>query len=180
MNRWHFGCPHTSRCVEGVTRFIFPCVGVVFVGFPFFAPACGDCFSSSARHSARYAAVARAGSARLARRAASPASSTSSIGGAGVVGDLSDHFVGVEVELDTFEVTDGGVEGAQDEFGALEFDGAVQHGVADSLRGARAFGGVEIFRLRAPLRMTNAQKKDGPKVPGRWTARGRLYRHILI
>jgi hypothetical protein len=50
----------------------------------------------------------------------------------GVVGDLSDHFVGVEVELDTFDVTDGGVEGAQDEFGAFEFDGAARQGVGTS------------------------------------------------
>lgn len=55
----------------------------------------------------------------------------------GVVGDLSDHFVGVEVELDTFDVTDGGLEGAQDEFGAFEFDGAARQG--EQLRSA---GGI--------------------------------------
>ena len=49
----------------------------------------------------------------------------------GVVGDLADHFVGVDAELDAADVADGGVEGAEDEFGALEFDGAAEQGVDD-------------------------------------------------
>ena len=47
----------------------------------------------------------------------------------GVVGDLFDHAVGVEAELDAAGVADGGVEGAEDEFGAFDFDGAEQQGV---------------------------------------------------
>ena len=49
----------------------------------------------------------------------------------GVVGDLADHFVGVQSELDAADVADGGVESAQDQFGALEFDGAAQQRVDD-------------------------------------------------
>jgi hypothetical protein len=45
-------------------------------------------------------------------------------GRGGVVGDLADHFVGMESELHAADVADGGVEGAEDEFAALEFDGA--------------------------------------------------------
>ncbi len=40
-------------------------------------------------------------------------------GRVGIVGDLADHLVGVESELDAADVADGGVEGAQDQFGAL-------------------------------------------------------------
>jgi hypothetical protein len=73
-------CGPPGQPGAGVTRFIFLFVCVAFVGFPLFAPAGADCFSNSARCSARYAAVARADSARVARRSASAASSTSSIG----------------------------------------------------------------------------------------------------
>jgi len=37
----------------------------------------------------------------------------------------------VEVEVDAADVADGGVEGAEDEFGTLEFDGAAEQGVDD-------------------------------------------------
>jgi hypothetical protein len=50
-------------------------------------------------------------------------------GRGGVVGDLADHVVGVESEVDAACVADGGVEGAEDEFGAFDFDGAEQQGV---------------------------------------------------
>jgi hypothetical protein len=50
-------------------------------------------------------------------------------GRGGVVGNLADHFVGMESELHAADVADGGVEGAEDEFAALEFDGAAQQGV---------------------------------------------------
>jgi hypothetical protein len=51
-------------------------------------------------------------------------------GGRGwVVGDLSDHAAGVESEVNTADVADCGVEGAEDEFAALEFEGAAHHGV---------------------------------------------------
>jgi hypothetical protein len=46
-----------------------------------------------------------------------------------IVGDLFDHVAGVETEVDAADVADGGVEGAEDQFGALEFDGAAQQGV---------------------------------------------------
>jgi hypothetical protein len=49
----------------------------------------------------------------------------------GVVGDLADHFVGVDAEPDASNVADSGVEGAEDQFGALEFDGAAEEGVDD-------------------------------------------------
>ena len=52
-------------------------------------------------------------------------------GWGGVVGDFGDHVVGVLAELDAADVADGGVEGAENEFGALEFDGAAQQGVDD-------------------------------------------------
>jgi len=44
-------------------------------------------------------------------------------GRVGVVGDLGDHFIGL-AELNAAGVADGGVEGAEDEFSALEVDGA--------------------------------------------------------
>jgi hypothetical protein len=47
----------------------------------------------------------------------------------GVVGDLADHVIGVESEVNLADVADGGVEGAEDEFGTLDFDGAAQQGV---------------------------------------------------
>jgi hypothetical protein len=47
----------------------------------------------------------------------------------GVVGDLCDHVGLVDAEVDAAGVADGGVEGAEDEFGALDFDGAEQQGV---------------------------------------------------
>ena len=56
-------------------------------------------------------------------------SSTCSSGGGGVVGNLADRVVGVESEVDAACVADGGVEGAEDEFGAFDFDGAEQQGV---------------------------------------------------
>src|SRR5271169_601077 len=83
-----------------------------------------------------------------------------SVGLGGVVGDLGDHSTGVG-EVDAADVADGGVEGAEDEFGALEFDGAAQQGVDDfdeggldgflvfeeggvmNARGGRAFDGAE-------------------------------------
>ena len=46
----------------------------------------------------------------------------------GVIGDLGDHFGGV-VEADAAGVADGGVEGAEDEFSAAQFDGAADQGV---------------------------------------------------
>jgi len=51
-------------------------------------------------------------------------------GRVGVVGDLGDHFGGL-AELDAAGVADGGVEGAEDEFSALEFEGAADQGVDD-------------------------------------------------
>jgi hypothetical protein len=51
-------------------------------------------------------------------------------GRGGVGGDLPDH-VGVLGELDAADVADGGVEGAENEFGALDFDGAAEQGVDD-------------------------------------------------
>jgi hypothetical protein len=52
-------------------------------------------------------------------------------GGRGWVGgNLSDH-VRVEAKVDAADVADGGVEGAEDEFGALDFDGAAEQGVYD-------------------------------------------------
>jgi hypothetical protein len=50
----------------------------------------------------------------------------------------------VESELDALEVADGGVEGAEDEFGALEFDGAAEKGVDDLHEGGLdGFGVLE-------------------------------------
>jgi hypothetical protein len=46
-----------------------------------------------------------------------------------VVGDFCNHFGLVDSELDAADVADGGVEGAEDEFAALDFDGAAQQGV---------------------------------------------------
>jgi len=50
------------------------------------------------------------------------------VGGGGIIGDLRDHSTGVG-EVDAADVADGGVEGAENEFGALEFDAAAQQGV---------------------------------------------------
>jgi|HubBroStandDraft_1064217.scaffolds.fasta_scaffold18527_2 hypothetical protein len=71
----------------------------------------------------------------------------------GVVGDFGDDVVGV-AELDAAGVTDGGVEGAENEFGAFDFDGAPEEGVDDlHERGLDGFfvledGGVVNARLR--------------------------------
>ena len=51
-------------------------------------------------------------------------------GRGGIGGNLPDH-VGVAAEPDAADVADGGVEGAEDEFGALDFDGAAEQGVDD-------------------------------------------------
>jgi len=48
----------------------------------------------------------------------------------GIVGDLGDHLAGV-VESHAAGVADGGVEGAEDEFSAAQFDGAADQGVDD-------------------------------------------------
>jgi hypothetical protein len=48
----------------------------------------------------------------------------------GIVGDLGDHFA-VIVEADAAGVADGGVEGAENEFSAAQFDGAANQGVDD-------------------------------------------------
>jgi len=53
------------------------------------------------------------------------------VGDGGIVGDFMDHVTGVDAELDAADVADGGVEGAKDKFGALEFDGAAEEGVDD-------------------------------------------------
>jgi len=50
--------------------------------------------------------------------------------GVSVGGDLSNH-IEVEAELDAADIADGGVEGAEDEFGALDFDGAAKQSVDD-------------------------------------------------
>ena len=55
----------------------------------------------------------------------------------GIVGDFFDHGAGVEAELDAAGVADGGVEGAEDELGALGFDGAAEQGVDDFHEGGR-------------------------------------------
>ena len=49
----------------------------------------------------------------------------------GVVGELADHFVLVEIEADAADVADGGVEGAENELSALEFEGAMKQSVDD-------------------------------------------------
>jgi hypothetical protein len=76
------------------------------------------------------------------------------VGHGGVGGDFFDHFVGVNAELDAADIADSGVEGAKNELGALEFDGAAQQGVDDlDERGLDGFfileeGGVMDARLR--------------------------------
>ena len=61
----------------------------------------------------------------------------------GIVGDLADHFVLVEVEADAADVADGRVEGAEDEFSALEFEGATEQSVDDFHEGG--LDGFGIF-----------------------------------
>ena len=52
-------------------------------------------------------------------------------GGSGwVVGNAGDHFTG-NAEVHAADIADGGVESAEDELGALEFDGAAEQGVDD-------------------------------------------------
>ena len=61
------------------------------------------------------------------------------------VGDVADHFGGVELEVDATGVADGDVEGAEDEFGALDFDGAADEGVDDLHDGGLdGFGALEL------------------------------------
>jgi hypothetical protein len=50
-------------------------------------------------------------------------------GRGGVVGNFCDHFGRVNAELDAADVADGGVEGAEDEFGAFDFDSSEQQGI---------------------------------------------------
>jgi hypothetical protein len=50
-------------------------------------------------------------------------------GRGGVVGNFCDHFGLVNAELDAADVADGGVEGAEDEFGAFDFDSSEQQGI---------------------------------------------------
>ena len=75
-------------------------------------------------------------------------------GRGGIGGNLPDH-VGVAAEPDAADVADGGVEGAEDEFGALDFDGAAEQGVDDldegGLDGFLVFeeGGVMDAGVRA-------------------------------
>jgi len=52
------------------------------------------------------------------------------VGDGGVVGDVCDHVTDAG-EVDAADVADGGVEGAEDEFGALDFDAAAEQGVDD-------------------------------------------------
>jgi hypothetical protein len=62
----------------------------------------------------------------------------------GVVGDLADHFVLVEIEADAADVADGGIEGTEDEFSALEFQGATEQSVDDFHQGGLdGFGVLE-------------------------------------
>jgi hypothetical protein len=75
-------------------------------------------------------------------------------GGRGCVGgNLSDH-VGVAAKVDAADVADGGVEGAENEFGALDFDGAAEQRVDDfDERGLDGFlvlkeGGMVDARVR--------------------------------
>jgi len=60
----------------------------------------------------------------------------------GVVGDAGDHFGGL-AELNAAGVADGGVEGAEDEFSALEVDGAADEGVDDFHEGG--LDGLLVF-----------------------------------
>jgi hypothetical protein len=62
----------------------------------------------------------------------------------GVVGELADHFVLVEIEADVADVADGSVEGAENEFSALEFQGAAKQSVDDFHKGGLdGFGVLE-------------------------------------
>ena len=84
-----------------------------------------------------YSARARSASARFSARAFNDGRFFVNLfeGRDGIVGDLADHFVGVESELHAFDVADSRVEGAEDQFGALEFDGAAEQGVDDFHQG---------------------------------------------
>jgi hypothetical protein len=53
------------------------------------------------------------------------------VGNGGVVGDFFDHVAGMEAEVDAANVAGSGVQGTEDQFGALEFDGAAEQGVDD-------------------------------------------------
>ena len=70
----------------------------------------------------------------------------------GVVGDFFDHLVFFEGEVDVAGVADGDVEGAEDQFGALELHGAADQGVDDlhdgGLDGFRAFEQGDVVQAR--------------------------------
>ena len=70
----------------------------------------------------------------------------------GVVGDFADHSVFPGVEEDVAGVFHGDVEGAEDQFGALEFHGAADQGVDDfhdgGLDGFRAFEQGDVVQAR--------------------------------
>jgi hypothetical protein len=61
----------------------------------------------------------------------------------GIVGDLADHFVLVEVEADSSNVAHSGVEGTEDEFAALEFESAAQQSIDDFHEGG--LDGLGVF-----------------------------------
>jgi hypothetical protein len=77
----------------------------------------------------------------------------------GVGGDFFDHVVGVEAEVDAANVADSGVEGAEDEFGALEFDGAAEQGVDDLDEGG--LDGFLVFEKGGVMDARGGRAGDG-------------------
>src|SRR5450631_4520675 len=87
-------------------------------------------------------------------------------GRGGVVGDFGDHVVGVLAELDAADVADGGVEGAENEFGALEFDGAAQQGDSEfKLSHYRKPGGMDEIHLLGIHRARKIRRDDRGRAP---------------
>ena len=62
----------------------------------------------------------------------------------GVVGDLADHFVLAEVEIDVAGISYGDVEGFENDVGALVVDGAFQDGVDGVHDGGRMASALSI------------------------------------
>ena len=77
------------------------------------------------------------------------------LAGVGVGGDFTDHSVGVDVEFGAADVADGGVEGAEDEFSALHFNGAADQAVDDLHE-----GDLDGFLVFEQSRMVDARVRS--------------------
>ena len=80
------------------------------------------------------------------------------VGDGRVIGDVCDHVTDAG-EVDAADVADGGVEGAEDEFGALDFNGATKQGV-DNFH-ERGLDGLLVFEEGGVMDARRRRTFDG-------------------